>query len=79
MEDNWRLPRSSKPNMEDDWQLTGVTYYILISHKSKFSTEEFSVMSKAEMISISLKYAKLWIQLYITVTNKMKINFITSH
>jgi hypothetical protein len=53
--------------------------YILASHKSKFSTEEFSVMSKAAMISTSLKYVILWIGLYITVTNKLKINFITSH
>jgi hypothetical protein len=79
MEDNWRLPRSSKTSVEDDWRLTGVIYYVLVSHKSKFSTDEFSGMSEAAMLRTSLKYAKLWIRLYITVTNKMKINVITSY
>jgi hypothetical protein len=30
-----------------------------VSHKLKFSTETFSVMSKAGMITTSLKYVKL--------------------
>jgi hypothetical protein len=32
-EDNWRFARLSDPNMEDDWQLSGIKNYIILSHK----------------------------------------------